>query len=157
GADEALAVGGEADAVDPTWMRLNRSGQRVRWPFQARIGELADDLAVGDVPELDAAVAASGGDAFAVGAEGGTEDAVVVALVEFLVLVAFELADHVARRRVPELHRVIEAAGEHLLTVGRPNDGVNGRDRRLEMGGDHLRLVLGEIPDAEIAVVATGG
>src|SRR5205085_2028397 len=115
------------------------------------------DRPVGHVPELDRVVAAAGSQHLAVGAEGGAEDAVAVALGELLLLVRLELADRLAGN-VPQLERAVEAAGNDLLAAGRPGNAIHRVGHRRGVGVDLEELLpLGYVPQADGAVVAAGG
>src|SRR5437016_5620357 len=86
-AQQLLAVGREAHAIDRTRMRLRRM---TRCRLQRRAGQRAHHAAVGDVPQLDRVVVAAGGQRLAVGTEARAEDRPLMALLELLLLVRLE-------------------------------------------------------------------
>src|SRR5262249_43498873 len=100
-ANKVLAIGCVSKTVNPSGV-----GQDAlhRVLLDLWIDQLADNVAVGRVPNLDAPVAAAAGDLFAVGAERRAENAVAVAFVGHFFLIRFELANHRASRTIPELH-----------------------------------------------------
>ena len=83
----------------------------------------------------------------------------MVAFFKFFFLETLELADQFSIGRIPQLHRAIITSSQKLLVVGAPSNAVDrGRLIHGDMGGDGLhRLSLGDIPDAEVAVVTARG
>src|SRR5262249_46115209 len=146
----------EAYAEHVARVRGGRHGERVR--LEVRVGEVANERAVGRVPDLDhARPRRAGRDQLAVGAERRAVNAVAVALLGVLRLVRLELADQVAAAGVPELEAVVVAAREHLLAVEAPGHRVNRRRPGRGVGVDLPQLlVLGDVPEAYRAVVAAG-